>query len=128
MGIMDLSLQIKPVGDTTAREITTASEELRLRLERLPGVDRIAPCQVAAPEGAKGGLASALGSLALSVAPDAIKQALQVVTASLAPRPQTKIVIESKDGKVSFEFDPKRISLQDLVAAAERLRAAPQAP
>lgn len=125
---MNLSLHITAIGDTTAREVSSASEDLRLTLERLPGVARIAPRKVPAPDGAKGGLVSAIGELVVSLAPTALKEAMQVVLATLAQRPPTKVLIESKDGKVSFEFDPKRISLQELVAAAERLRAAPQAP
>jgi hypothetical protein len=124
---MDFSLQIKPAGNTTPRELSAASEDVRLSLERLPGVERVAPRQLPAPDGAKSGLVKAIGELAMSLAPTAIKEALQAVIAALAQRPPTKVLIESKDGKVSFEFDPKRISLQELVAAAERLRAAPQA-
>jgi hypothetical protein len=124
---MDLSLHITPADDTTVREVSAASEEIRQRLERLPGVTRVAPRQVAAPDGAKGGLVSAIGELALSIAPDAIKSALQALLGTLAQRPATKVTIESKDTKVSFEFDPKQVSLQELVAAAEKLRAAPQA-
>jgi hypothetical protein len=124
---MDLSLHITPVDDTTVREVSAASDEIRQRLERLPGVIRVAPRQVPAPDGAKGGLVSAIGELALSIAPDAVKSALQALLGALAQRPATKVTIESKDSKVSFEFDPKQVSLQELVAAAEKLRAAPQA-
>ena len=38
---MDVLLQITPVGDTTSREISVASQELRDVLEHLPGVARI---------------------------------------------------------------------------------------
>jgi hypothetical protein len=48
-------------------------------------------------------------------------QALQTV---LSSHPATKVLIKTKDSQVSFEFDPKKISLQELVSAAERLRAA----
>jgi hypothetical protein len=124
---MNLSLHITPVGNTTPREIAAASNDVRRTLERLPGVTRVAPLPATAPAGAKAGLIGAIGELAMSLAPTAIKEALQAVLTVLAQRPQTKVVIESKDAKVSFEFDPKRITLQELVAAAEKLRAAPQA-
>ena len=60
---MDLSLQIIPVGDTTPREVSVASQQLRGILERLPGVLEAKPQKVAAPEGSKGGLADTLGGL-----------------------------------------------------------------
>ena len=66
---MDLSLQISPVGDTTAREVSAASQEVRNVLERLPGVERIAPQRVPAPDQTKGGLVDLLGGLALSAPP-----------------------------------------------------------
>jgi len=40
---LELSLQITAVGDTTAREISAASQEVRDVLERLAGVERIEP-------------------------------------------------------------------------------------
>ena len=122
---MDLSLQISPAGDTTAREISAASQEVRDVLERLPGVERIEPHRVPAPDGAKGALVDALGGLALSVAPAVLKAVLQTLQTVLSRQPTaTKVLIQTKGGKVSFEFDPKKISLQELVSAAERLGAA----
>ena len=38
---VDLSVQITPVGDTTAREISAASQEVRDALERIRGAARI---------------------------------------------------------------------------------------
>lgn len=126
---MDLSLQITAVGDATAREISAASQEVRDALERLPGVARIAPQRVPAPDHAKGALVDALGGLALSVAPAVLQAVLQSLQAVLSRQPQsTKVLIQTKDGQVSFEFDPKRISLQELVGAAERLGATPAPP
>jgi predicted phage tail protein len=121
---MELSLQIIPAGDTTAREISAATDDVRDALERLPGVSAIAPRQVAAPDHAKGGLVDALGSLALSVAPAALQGVLQLLQSVLAPRPQTKFALQTKDGQVSFEFDPRKISLQEMVDAVQRLRGA----
>jgi hypothetical protein len=122
---LDLSLQITPVGDTTAREISAASQEVRDVLERLPGVVRIEPERVSAPDHAKGALVDALGGFALSLAPDMLKAALQAVLTVLTRQPPaTKVLIQTKDGQLSFEFDPKRISLQELVSAAERFGAA----
>jgi hypothetical protein len=122
---VDLSLQITPVGDTTAREISAASQEVRDVLERLPGVARIEPYRVPAPDGAKGALVDALGGLALSVAPAVLKAVLQTLQTVLSRQPTaTKVLIQTKGGQFSFEFDPKRISLQELVSAAERLGAA----
>jgi hypothetical protein len=122
---VDLSLQISPVGDTTAREISAASQEVRNTLERLPGVERISPQRVPAPDQTKGGLIDLLGGLALSVAPAVLKAVLQALQTVLSRQPPaTKVLIQTKGGQVSFEFDPKRISLQELVSAAERLGAA----
>lgn len=121
---MDLALQIIPLGDTTSREISAASQELREMLERLPGVAQVAPHRVPTPDHAKGVLVDALGSFAVSLAPAVVRAVLQTVQAILSRQPAaTKIAVETKDGKFSFEFDPKRISLTELVDAAERLRA-----
>lgn len=122
---MDLSLRISPVGDTTASEISAASQEVRNALERISGVAQIEPQRVPAPDHAKGALMDVLGGLALSVAPAVLKAVLQTLQAVLSRQPQlTKVLIQTKDGQVSFEFDPKRIRLQELVSAAERLGAA----
>ena len=122
---MDLSLQISPVGNTTAREVSAAAQEVRDILERLPGVERIEPQRVPAPDQTKGGLVDLLGGLALSVAPAVVKAVLQALQTVLSRQPPaTKVLIQTKGGQVSFEFDPKRISLQELVSAAERLGAA----
>jgi hypothetical protein len=122
---VELSLQISPVGNTTAREISAASQEVRDALERLPGVERIQPQRVSAPDQTKGGLVDLLGGLALSAAPAVLKVVLQALQTVLSRQPPaTKVLIETNDRKVSFEFDPKRISLQELVSAAQRLGAA----
>jgi len=122
---VDLSLRITPVGNTTSREILGASQEVRELLERVPGVSRVEPQRVAAPERAKGALMDALGSFAVSVAPAVLRATLQTLQTVLARQPaMTKVLIETKDGKVVFEFDPKTVSLQELVDAAERLGAA----
>jgi len=122
---VDLSLQISPVGNTTAREVSAAAQEVRDILERLPGVERIEPQRVPAPDQTKGGLVDLLGGLALSVAPAVLKAVLQALQTVLSRQSSvTKVLIQTKGGQVSFEFDPKRISLQELVSAAERLGAA----
>src|ERR1700731_39847 len=122
---VDVSLQISPVGDTTAREVSATSHEVRDVLARLPGVERIEPQRVPAPDQTKGGLVDLLGGLALSVAPAVLKAVLQALQTVLSRQPTaTKVLIQTKGGQVSFEFDPKRISLQELVSAADRLGAA----
>jgi len=123
---MDALLQITPVGDTTSREISAASQELRDVLEHLPGVSRIEPLRVPAPDHAKGALVDALGGIALSFAPTALKALLQTLQTVLSRQPaSTKILIKTGGEEFDFEFDPKKISLQELVSAAERLSAGP---
>jgi hypothetical protein len=74
----------------------------------------------------KGALVDALGGLALSCAPAVLKAVLQALQAVLSRQPaSTKVLIETRDGKFNFEFDPKKIGLQELVGAAERLGGAP---
>ena len=131
---MDLSLQITPSGDTTLREISAASQELREFLERIPGVAWVEPQRVpapdhvkaisnhakGAPDHAKGGVVDVLGAFALSVAPAVLKTVLQALQSVLSRQPQaTKVLIKTKDGQFSFEFDPKKISFQELAAVAE---------
>jgi|SRR6516162_3825575 len=118
---MDVLLQIAPVGDTTSREISAASQELRDALEHLPGVAGIEPLRVPAPDHAKGAIVDALGGFALSFAPAVLKAVLQT---SRQPA-STKILIKTRDEEFNFEFDPKKISLRELVRAAERLSAVP---
>ena len=123
---MDVLLQITPVGDTTSREISAASQELNDVLEHLPGVARIEPLRLSAPDHAKGTLVDALGGFALSFVPTALKTVLQTLQAVLSRQPaSTKILIKTGDEEFDFEFDPKKISLQELVSAAERLSAGP---
>jgi len=121
---LELSLQITAVGDTTAREISAASRNVRDVLEHLSGVAHIEPERVPAPDRSKGGLVDAIGSFVLSVAPTVLRAAMQALQTVLSSHPATKVLIKTKDSQVSFEFDPKKISLQELVSAAERLRAA----
>jgi hypothetical protein len=123
---MDVLLQIAPVGDTTSREISAASQELRDALEHLPGVLGIEPLRVPAPDHAKGAIVDALGGFALSFAPAVLKAVLQTLQAVLSRQPaSTKILIKTRDEEFNFEFDPKKISLRELVRAAERLSAVP---
>jgi hypothetical protein len=121
---MDLALQIIPVGDTTAREISAAANDVRELVSRVPGIAQIEPQRLPAPDHAKGGLVETLGGFLVSLAPGVIKALLQALQTALAGHPATKVLIQTKDGQVSFEFDPKRISLQELVDAAQRLRGA----
>ena len=76
---MDLLVQITPIGDTTDREISAASQEVRDILERLPGVGRVEPQLVPAPDQTKGGLVDVLGGLALSAAPAVLRAVLQAL-------------------------------------------------
>ncbi|MBV8119922.1 MAG: hypothetical protein JO081_08310 [Alphaproteobacteria bacterium] len=123
---MDLQLRITALADTTPREISALSSELRSILERSHGVEHVVPLRVAAPDGAKGVFVDALGGLAVSVAPVFIKTLLQTLQSVLSRQPAaTKVLIETKHSKFAFEFDPKKTSLQELVAAAERLSAVP---
>jgi hypothetical protein len=122
---LDLSLQIAPAGDTTAREISVAAQEVRAALECLAGVKWVEPQRIAAPDHAKGGLVEALGGFAVSLVPEVLKAVFQALQTVLSHQPAgTKVSIKTKDGEYSFEFDPKKISLRELVNAAERLRRA----
>ena len=119
---MDLSLQILPVGDTTPREIAAASQELQELLQHFPGMSRVETVPMPAPEGSKGPVATALGDLALSVAPTLVRGMLGIVRAILARQPGlTEVAIQTKDGKFSAKFDPKTVTLTELGQLAERL-------
>jgi hypothetical protein len=122
---MELSLQITAVGDTTEREVSLASQEVHDVLERLAGVERIEPQRIPAPDHAKGALVAALGGFAVSIVPDVLKGVFQALQTVLSRQPAaTKVSIKTtKDGgEFVFEFDPKKISIRELVNAAERLR------
>jgi len=124
---LELSLQITAVGDTSSREISAVSQEVREVLERLAGVERVEPQRVPAPDHAKGGLVEALGGFAISLVPEVLKGVFQALQTVLSRQPAaTKVSIKTKDGEIVFEFDPKKISLRELVNAADRLRAVPR--
>jgi hypothetical protein len=118
--LLDLSLQIVAVGDTTPREISAASEDLHDALYRLPGIASIRAVQIPSPDQTKGGLVDDLGNLAVSLVPTTLRTLLQIAKSVLSPHPQTKVVVKS--GEVRLEFDPRQISLEELVTAAQKLR------
>ena len=120
---MQLIVQIEPVGDTTGHELSAAAQELRQALGRVTGVAGAEPIREQGPGGAKG-IADVLGQLVVSLAPEALKGALRTLQASLARHPPTKVRIKYKDTVISFDFDPKTVTLQELTEAAERLRRA----
>jgi hypothetical protein len=118
---VELSLQVIPTGDTTSQEISKASQDLRDVLEHLQGVARIDIPEEPTPDQAKG-VTEAVGNFLVSLAPAALRAMMQALKTVLGPHPQTKVLIQTKGGKFSFEFDPKTVSLQELVVAADRLR------
>src|SRR6516162_4989171 len=106
---MDVLLQIAPVGDTTSREISAASQELRDALEHLPGVAGIEPLRVPAPDHAKGAIVDALGGFALSFAPAVLKAVLQTLQAVLSRQPaSTKILIRPETRSSISSSIPKK--------------------
>jgi hypothetical protein len=117
---VELSLQMIAVGDTTSREISKASQDLRDALERLQGVEQIETAQEPTPDQAKG-VGEALGKIFVSVAPAALRVMMQALKTVLSPHPPTEIVIQTKNGKFSFKFDPKTVSLQELGVFADGL-------
>jgi hypothetical protein len=124
---MDISLETVPVGDTTSRELSKAAQDLRAALEGLEGVTQINIAQQPTPERGKG-VGEVVGKFFVSMAPAAVSVVMQALKTVLAPHPQTKVVIETKGGKFKFEFDPKTVSLKELVAAADQLRAVAPRP
>jgi hypothetical protein len=120
---MQVSVEIEAIGDTTGREISAATQELRQMLERVPGVSSAEPNRIQGPQQSKG-VADALGQLVVSLAPAALKGALRALQMSLSRHPPAKVRIKYKDTLISFDFDPKTLSLQELTDAAERLRRA----
>jgi hypothetical protein len=120
---VELSLEVIAAGDTTSREISKASQDLRDALERLQGVTQLEIPRAPPPEGAMG-VGEVIGNFVVSLAPAALRLMMQALKTVLAAHPQTKVLIRTKGGTFSLEFDPKTVSLQDLVAAADRLRAA----
>jgi hypothetical protein len=50
-----------------------------------------------------------------------VKAALQILQAVLSRHPPAKFMIQNKDAQISFEYDPRKNSLQDLVECTVRL-------
>jgi hypothetical protein len=115
---MDLHLSLHPSGSTTPRELAGLTAELQDALSRQRSVAAVAPVRETAPDGAKG-IAETLGALLVSLAPDALRGALDIVKAVLARAPGPPVQVEIAAGTVKLSFDPRRITpaeMADLVA------------
>ena len=118
---MDVFASADPGRRYEDREISNASQDLREPWSAGVGADRHRAR--AGPDQAKG-VGEAIGNFVVSLAPAALRAMMQALRTVLAPHPQAKVLIQTKGGKFSFGFDPKTVSLQELVAAADRLRTA----
>jgi hypothetical protein len=104
--------------DRLTRSLGRAIEEADLAGVR---VDRVADDL---PAGARGD-AFTLGALALAVAPVLVEQVIQLVR-DWSTRPNAKpvkVVVKAGDREISVEYDAARMTVEEIRALADKLRA-----
>ena len=124
---MELSVSFVGIGNTTEREIVALTQTVQDALRRAPGAELLGPVRRPAPEGTKGGVFEEIGSFLLTAAPAALKQLLPLLKSVLTRpgQPMTEVIIEDRGSKATFKFNPKDVTLQDLVDNVLRLRETP---
>jgi hypothetical protein len=110
---MDLQLSLHSSGNITPRELAGLTAELRDVLSRERSVAAVALVHEAAPDGAKG-IAETLGALLVSLAPGALRGALDIVKAVLSRAPGPPVQVEIAAGSVKLSFDPRRITAAEM--------------
>lgn len=101
-------------GDRT--ELDDLTRQLKAEVEELR-VDSIAPLSAgAAPAGAKSADLTALGQLAVTLAPTLIPPLFDLMKSWVERKPSTPVKIKVRVGKrtAQVEYDPTRTSAQDL--------------
>jgi hypothetical protein len=124
---MELTVSLVPLGNTTEREIAILTQEVRDALRRVPGIEALEPVYKEAPDGTKGGFFEEVGSFLLTATPTALKLLLPLLKSILMRpgQPMTEVVVKERNSEVHFKFNPKDVSIQDLVDNVLRLRVHP---
>jgi len=119
--MVEITVVLIPVGKTTEREVAALRTEVQGAVQRLRGVERVGPVRSQAPEGAKG-VAEAVGAFLVGLPAGAVSDVFDVIKGVLTrpAQPPAKVKVTADD--VELEFDPRRVSLDDMASFVERLR------
>ena len=118
---MNILVRLVPVGNTTKREITILRTEVQDAVDRLGGVERVAPVQSETPEGAKG-VADDAAAFLVGLPPGLISGVFETIKGVLTRPAQPPAKVKVTAAGVELEFDPHRISLDDMAQFVERIR------
>jgi hypothetical protein len=117
-----MTVKLIPLENTTPREIRALRNEVEDAVRRMRGVGCVAPIHTDAPVGSKG-IAEDVGAFLVGIPPSIIAGVLESIKAILLrpAQPQTKVKITAAG--IELEFDPKRVSLDEMATFVDRLRA-----
>jgi hypothetical protein len=125
----DVTIQLVPDDLTDPDRLDAIAASLRAELDELSLADSITSRtrSEAAPPGAKGGgEVVTLGAIALAVLPVALPGLIDFLK-QWVTRPDAQPVrleVESKDGRIKVEYDPKTASASDVTALVHQLSVA----
>ena len=111
----ELLIEVSLDGDDAA-ELDELTRQLRAEVRELD-VDSVEPVVIgAAPEGTKSGELSALGQMAVTLAPAIIPPLFDLLKSWVERKPSTPVKVRVRVGKktAQIEYDPTRTSAKDL--------------
>ena len=118
---MNITITLVPMGKTSEREIAALRARVQGAVERLRGVREVMPVRSDTPEGAKG-VAATVGAFLVGVAPEVVAGVFETIKAVLARPAQPPAEVKVTAAGVELEFDPRRMSLDDMAIFVERIR------
>ena len=111
----ELLIEVSLDGDDAA-ELDELTRQLRAEVRELD-VDSVEPVVIgAAPEGTKSAELSALGQMAVTLAPAIIPPLFDLLKSWVERKPSTPVKVRVRVGKktAQIEYDPTRTSAKDL--------------
>ena len=118
----ELFIELSLEGGDTA-ELDELTRELREEVEEL-NVDAVEDVSAgSAPDGTKAAELSALGQMAVTLAPTIVPPLFELIRSWVDRRPSTPIKVKVKVGKktAEVEYDPTKMSAKDLDALIKTL-------
>jgi hypothetical protein len=118
---VDITVRLLPVGNTTPWEIVALRTEVQDAVESLRGVERVIPVQGNAPEGARG-IAHEIAAFLVALPSGIIPGVFQIIKSVVTRPAQPPVKVKVSAVGVDLEFDPGRISLDEMAQFVEQLR------
>ena len=120
--MVEITVSLVPVGNTTTREIAKLRTEVQDAAHRMRGVERVAPVMIKTPEGSKG-IGEAIDALFVAVPASMITSLFDLIKAVLLRPGQPKEVeVEVTAIGAKLKFDPRRVSLDEMAAFVKQIR------